>query len=99
PPAIFSLSLHDALPIFNGVVADNDVLHPVVRVVRLKVNDGRAGAAGLTGVNEAVVLKRYVAPVDEREVLRGDVCEEAVRDTGVLDRKSTRLNSSHSQIS
>src|SRR5688572_31242343 len=69
---IYTLSLHDALPIFRG--------HGRER------NDGQRPAAA--------VLARSA----ERRRRRGRRCGRARRrDLG--DRKSTRLNSSHSQIS
>src|SRR3712207_9584412 len=73
---IYTLSLHDALPIWDGLVAaDDDVDHAVAgqREVAHAVADG--GVAGR-----------------EREL-------EHLRAHPPEDRKSTRLNSSHANIS
>src|SRR2546430_9142744 len=68
---IYTLSLHDALPISNSRAA---------RRRWLKTPQGR--------VSHAAALRRYVATEAGRAV-----------QARYQDRKSTRLNSSHSQIS
>src|SRR3712207_7452595 len=81
---IYTLSLHDALPIFEGVVGD--------------ARDVVAGGEGLAlaGQDHAAGLD----PVVEARHRLGDGAEDVVVE-GVprLDRKSTRLNSSHANIS
>src|SRR5688572_31029820 len=70
---IYTLSLHDALPIFSGLA------HSFLRANGVSVGDGSNVDVRSCGAR-AVVLP--------------------ARDTGhAVDRKSTRLNSSHSQIS
>src|SRR3712207_6940860 len=74
---IYTLSLHDALPIYQRLrvrVVDAEHLHAVVDPV----------------LHDAADLRRQAAHVVV-EVERVDVL--------VLDRKSTRLNSSHANIS
>src|SRR3712207_9129380 len=65
---IYTLSLHDALPIFGGAVA-------------------------VDGVEQALALAAGV------EAVRVHLGERAVLREGQGDRKSTRLNSSHANIS
>src|SRR3712207_8782400 len=69
---IYTLSLHDALPIF---------------ALRLRL--GRRGAVG----------DRRLAVHGDREALARDLDDVVARDALALDRKSTRLNSSHANIS
>src|SRR5690606_40898505 len=84
PPEIYTLSLHDALPI-SGQVAE------VVEVVGVDVGHDRDVRA--VPQEGAVVLVRL-----HDEVCTGAVLGVAER-TDDLDRKSTRLNSSHVKIS
>src|SRR5688572_31222458 len=80
---IYTLSLHDALPIW-----DRDVVR--------EVGDEHRGLARQLGDAEGI-------RVDDREPVALDaVLGGGLRQSGgetVIDRKSTRLNSSHSQIS
>src|SRR5438132_3026624 len=70
PPEIYTLSLHDALPIWDGgAPAPGRLLREPARALGVRLR-ARAGAAGL--------------------------CRARHRNT---DRKSTRLNSSHTVIS
>src|SRR5690606_39853245 len=82
---IYTLSLHDALPIFLRVAVD-DVEHD--RRARLRIADD---------------LAERVVRLDLGAVDRGDdiaLDEAGLRGGTVrLDRKSTRLNSSHVKIS
>src|SRR5438270_12723651 len=71
---IYTLSLHDALPIWIGGRRDRRQAAPETR---------------------GVVLDRD----DERDHQSGSVRRSVPRNAGCRDRKSTRLNSSHSQIS
>src|SRR5205085_9669555 len=96
PPALHTLSLHDALPISDrrgffaahrsatvllaGLVVDASLL----AVVRLPAGATRRRLLVLLGLGVAVLC----LPIAGRVV-----------GSGYLDRKSTRLNSSHSQIS
>src|SRR5690606_41495125 len=91
-PAISPLSLHDALPIY-GVVA-----------VAIDRDLGRAVAVPMEepeGVGERRPLGRReerAPPVERALEARGE--GRAIRDVHrLLDRKSTRLNSSHVKIS
>src|SRR5688572_31761792 len=73
---IYTLSLHDALPISQLQRAHGQCLHPQVPLRRLPGQDRHVGGGGHPPARAA--LLRPVTP---------------------RDRKSTRLNSSHSQIS
>src|SRR5205085_11401351 len=93
--APYTLSLHDALPISGLEERVDD------RVLRDQfVADGVAD-----GLREAVAVARYHAlrPDGEAEDFDGAVRPEehahGEPSRAVADRKSTRLNSSHSQIS
>src|SRR5205085_11783156 len=78
-PVIYTLSLHDALPIFGGDDFDEAILGVAL---------SKLGIAALTAPERDALL----------EVCRNQ--KEAVTpNTRRLDRKSTRLNSSHSQTS
>src|SRR5205085_9880254 len=95
PTAIYSLSLHDALPIFGrlGVLVGPQC--------ELSIEQVHADLAilGGTGVTEAgvwnhnaliIAAQRKMIAASERAIFARSAC---------TDRKSTRLNSSHSQIS
>src|SRR5690349_13670330 len=91
--AIYTLSLHDALPISAGEVAGDQVAHQ-------RLADGVLAAAGADDRDRA----RVEEPVD-RGGLGAVLAVEHQPDRrvggvdGELDRKSTRLNSSHVEIS
>src|SRR5687768_18218757 len=83
---IYTLSLHDALPIFKATRADElgDALHGRPTVTTLEAGERRLGRAhpiGELGLREA-----GTPPSLSDEVVASD-------------RKSTRLNSSHGYIS
>src|SRR5690349_9065728 len=94
PPAIHTLSLHDALPIFNEdvVVAACEALGFHVEQVR-----GRRTFSIEFG-NEALIDSLPGVPGGSNFLGTFDR-EEAVADETLEDRKSTRLNSSHVEIS
>src|SRR5688572_32619377 len=81
--AIYTLSLHDALPISHG--------------------DDEANLRHLRGDLRSPILCLPLAPVEGHRFIarRGRVDSARARQlvSAGLDRKSTRLNSSHSQIS
>src|SRR5688572_32607140 len=86
PTAISALSLHDALPIFKlpELNCSRDGIHiPVLLDIPCKVSAHDLRLALLS------LKRRSTAPSTRIVTLRPDK----------LDRKSTRLNSSHSQIS
>src|SRR3989475_1361327 len=74
---IYTLSLHDALPISDGM---------------LYVTDGPANQAIKIDPDKLRIVARW-------EVGRGPAHIFMTQDQRFIDRKSTRLNSSHSQIS
>src|SRR3712207_7734930 len=73
---IYTLSLHDALPISGGILGARGVADPALHLAAAALADG-AGAA----------RRRDLRPA---RTLRARACG---------DRKSTRLNSSHANIS
>src|SRR5206468_12105916 len=95
-PAIYTLSLHDALPILST--------DPLPRVVRRHPAAGRLAAGALHAPDPAFPRPdRPDLPVPSRDGGRAAGRRRARSDRGgpppLLDRKSTRLNSSHDQIS
>src|SRR5206468_12693419 len=85
-PQIHTLSLHDALPIF----AEEEVRERILKAVE-------ARAAARTA-EYGVDVMRYVEKAILLQTLDHHWREHIV-DLDHLDRKSTRLNSSHDQIS
>src|SRR5205085_10994162 len=91
PPPIYTLPLHDALPISDPLMTLRSPVWPIVAEVQL------------TPLSEhRREYLTYEGPISGN---RGDVKRVAsgrydlAGDTFHVDRKSTRLNSSHSQIS
>src|SRR5688572_8171507 len=92
----YTLSLHDALPIFGALLRRSQ------RPSRLRRGRRRDGAAHLRRIDRTVFADRrsqvgrilVVRDIRASDPLAVDVALEAM-----IDRKSTRLNSSHSQIS
>src|SRR5690606_41581393 len=95
-PAISTLSLHDALPIFG------DPLHEI-RAIHVEGNlaDDELLAAALDLLHADATAAAHL-PATGLEVLpdaRDALQQTAGREVGPQDRKSTRLNSSHVKIS
>src|SRR5690606_40705001 len=93
PSASYTLSLHDALPIFERLVrAVESICKPAKEAKRPREaqKPRRGGADGI----ERELLRRAVASAEE-------ACNGGGADgiRGRKDRKSTRLNSSHVKIS
>src|SRR5688572_1542891 len=94
-PAIYTLSLHDALPILPGMV---------VLVGAVLSGVGLLGTAFAVALSSVRLTPMVVSLVPE---LRGSrtrkltlyLLAHFIAITSWVDRKSTRLNSSHSQIS
>src|SRR5690606_40528524 len=82
-PQIHTLSLHDALPIYNNLVAG-----------KLKTSSYAAYAQHLKNFNTTVGGVAAISPINEPNI---NVNYESMELTA--DRKSTRLNSSHVKIS
>src|SRR5439155_6835559 len=99
PTALYTLSLHDALPIFDQGVARQDRLLLAHHAVRDGLAD-RDGGAGLVGRDpydlglESLALAQHEKTALERHRPPGEI-----HDGQQEDRKSTRLNSSHVAIS
>src|SRR5690606_39828355 len=88
PTVMYTLSLHDALPIYSGLEVDALDGAPGVRSARF------AGSPCDDDANNALLLGRMRGvPAGERSARYRCVIAIA------LDRKSTRLNSSHVKIS
>src|SRR5690554_7137055 len=86
---VYSLSLHDALPIFKIHVPDEIQVHP--HVLHGTIYDEILRAADKLGV-EVIVIGSHRPEL--KDYLLGPNAARVVR-----DRKSTRLNSSHVRIS
>src|SRR5690606_42128531 len=94
PPASYTLSLHDALPIS---MASNITRESILELTRKQMREGR------------LALMRPVITSVEGRWVASTRCTPAARafwarrqiffSTSLLDRKSTRLNSSHVKIS
>src|SRR5206468_12227598 len=96
--AIYTLSLHDALPIYESHLEEhagraNRRLHRrdlVERERRRLLAERRLPAGGGGGDDLAMRVRRR----HDHDGIDGGIVDERLR-----DRKSTRLNSSHDQIS
>src|SRR5206468_12181714 len=91
--ALYTLSLHDALPIWAKLV------HAAAG--QLRRGDAHHFRAGHPDVSQQNLL--YARQFEKHEVFRRDRAPVGPGTSrllpAVLDRKSTRLNSSHDQIS
>src|SRR5205085_11108157 len=92
PPPILTLSLHDALPIYHGGVGPEGVEAP-----EGALGAGRAARDPLVAQSEGQ-LGDHRRRADVEALARKTGSERRMEREG-RDRKSTRLNSSHSQIS
>src|SRR5206468_11334539 len=93
PSATFTLSLHDALPILflQGLLARlGKVDVDLALILRIDLAGNERQLAILEGTDDA----RHLCRQDAEQAL--DVADDH---GAALDRKSTRLNSSHDQIS
>src|SRR5207248_7263735 len=89
PSEIYTLSLHDALPIL--------MIAPVIFCV---IVQGIAGMADIKKVGKVGIKTLiYFEAVSTLALLIGIVVAVAIHPGVGLDRKSTRLNSSHRTIS
>src|SRR5699024_11423139 len=94
PPSLLPLALHDALPILQGAIRDNDAVggsealfYPAGEVDTLLNQNDRIAADFLGGFD----LLQHIGCI---------ACGAVVHFLIVVrDRKSTRLNSSHVSIS
>src|SRR5205085_11791588 len=98
PSNIHTLSLHDALPIYGlaGVkeIAPNDVLEVDCDILCPSALENSITMANVGKVKAKIIAELAngpTTPASDRILEDNDVM--------VIDRKSTRLNSSHSQIS
>src|SRR5206468_11451346 len=98
-PAIYTLSLHDALPIFTRWVVPNLYFLALMAEQKTRVRQ-------IAFVDSRVVPDRFVCTSSPREVITALEFHHAeLREAARMatfdqdpDRKSTRLNSSHDQI-
>src|SRR5206468_10652138 len=99
PPALYPLSLHDALPIFiDGVLCCLFVGgHALLEGV-----PGLGKTALIRALADALSLKfsriRFTPDLMPADITGTNIIQETEQG-GRQDRKSTRLNSSHDQIS
>src|SRR5207249_10130661 len=90
PPATHTLSLHDALPIFVDLRAEED--DPLAQQARVDVERALVAAVGLDDHRDQA--HGLLLPLKCNRLV---AC--TIRNRTVADRKSTRLNSSHVSIS
>src|SRR5690606_40147256 len=96
PSALCSLSLHDALPISLSLSAMEAELKPQV----VETFDRIANAYGQMREMQDRHAEDRSASVSDADTKKLDVLRgEVIADVKSLDRKSTRLNSSHVKIS
>src|SRR5690606_41904310 len=89
----YTLSLHDALPIFGQKRVDDESGRHLNRGVRLRDEEG-----GATLLRPLIQFR--VHPPVQSVVLQHDLFDAPAGILGFpVDRKSTRLNSSHVKIS
>src|SRR5690606_41704482 len=92
PPATYTLSLHDALPIFQNLseAADTVTLEAALKkIATLQYTENLSGKPASQNTDDTE------EPVPNPQVIDIGPAGTAMR----LDRKSTRLNSSHVKIS
>src|SRR5206468_12560274 len=92
---ISTLSLHDALPILRAKAAIEEVAKDRENIVITEIP---------YQVNKATLIKRIAELAQNKKIegisdVRDESDREGMRIVVELDRKSTRLNSSHDQIS
>src|SRR5205085_3163213 len=96
PPATSTLSLHDALPISTPPNRSPSLSHEDARALV----EGIAASAIVLPLTAAVTLRALDAVPRYGLSFWDALIWAAAKENGVsVDRKSTRLNSSHSQIS
>src|SRR5207249_12335967 len=88
------LSLHDALPIWFELNDSSAVPHELGRTL----NGCNNGSSGLRDVADPLEYDRP-RPLASRNEARGGCTWPGAKNRSQLDRKSTRLNSSHVSIS
>src|SRR5207248_8579142 len=93
PPQLYTLSLHDALPIYNPRCPSPAT--PARTRAPLRPSGGRGRGPSLSDGREPLQLNLGGKPLQRLSVADGFVVEGLAGS----DRKSTRLNSSHRTIS
>src|SRR5206468_12494846 len=98
PPATYTLSLHDALPIFDLQ------RQPLLLIAQLAQLAAQAQDFALKRFTlRPLALELLDGAIDfvlkVRELFQSVYSAHSAPNPGVEDRKSTRLNSSHDQIS
>src|SRR5688572_32364158 len=89
PTHIYTLSLHDALPISRGI----SCLHTASQAKSVTASSNSGGISGTSPMGQ-------IAPCATTcNFCHLNVADETINTPFSTDRKSTRLNSSHSQIS
>src|SRR5207302_9319888 len=90
---IFTLSLHDALPIYNGAILKVTIETALLSLEEKILACQLALAAGADFVKSSTGFSHRGAIPADISLMRGVVGDK------LGDRKSTRLNSSHVKIS
>src|SRR5206468_12388275 len=93
-PDLHTLSLHDALPILIGLAGTGDL---VATALAPQSRNRRAGELLAQGIPAAQIPERIGQAIESLESV--PLLAHALGQAGIEDRKSTRLNSSHDQIS
>src|SRR5206468_11055902 len=91
PTKIYTLSLHDALPIyaFNGYHMGNTAENVAQKWQITRIDQDKFAAASQQKAEAAQKAGRF----------KDEIVPVKVPGSAISDRKSTRLNSSHDQIS
>src|SRR5690606_39990084 len=97
-PSLSLPSLHDALPILTSAAAPALPVHRSTQLAAGMVSGTTGTAAGIGGPPIALLYQHRAGPV-VRSTLSATFLVGTVLSFTVLDRKSTRLNSSHVKIS
>src|SRR5206468_12388153 len=99
PPYPYTLSLHDALPIYRqDLHVDRHVVH-LLQPLLGREDELRDAAHALRLDGFHLVAGDFDRGLDEAMRMRVDGLEALALHRHGKDRKSTRLNSSHDQIS
>src|SRR5206468_11999273 len=97
PPETYPLSLHDALPIYTGPGGKTILPHRAVAKIDMRLVPEMKAADALAAL-KAHLAKRGFGDI-EVNMTGGYDPTSTSADSALIDRKSTRLNSSHDQIS
>src|SRR5690606_41175429 len=99
PSMIYTLSLHDALPIFN-LIKSLPLIGPTIRQIGGRYRRSTfMGSQAFWEANYARGGDSGAGSYGEMADFKAEVLNRFVLEHNLQDRKSTRLNSSHVKIS